>query len=192
MTSCPVTPPSATTATCLPAAGSMMPMLWSPLLATSTQPDAARAVPCNAIAQNTNERLRNAVSRCFIGAVSYHQDFRRWCIPMKDTRIPGFQGFRGLRNPENPQIQVFVLDGPRSAVGRDQNGLAVGEVEGLGERDAVLGVLDRERVMARWQSISSLEAGAEHLAVGRDLDGYARSDEHPPGGTFRRGWLRRG
>ena len=54
----------------------MMPMLCSPLLATSSQPDAARALPCNAIAHSTNERLRNAVSRCFIGAVSYHQDFK--------------------------------------------------------------------------------------------------------------------
>src|SRR3954454_25252692 len=43
MTSCPVTPLSSITATCLPATGSMMPRVCSPLLATSRSPPAASA-----------------------------------------------------------------------------------------------------------------------------------------------------
>src|SRR6476469_7293668 len=90
----------------------MMPMLCSPLLATSSQPDAARALPCSAIAHSTNERLRNAVSRCFIGAVSYHQAFRMGRIPNeKDTWILGFQRVKELfgRIPKISKSRLVVF-----------------------------------------------------------------------------------
>src|SRR3954468_24254113 len=45
MTSCPVTPLSAMVATCLPATGSMMPSVCSPLLATRRSPPAPSAAP---------------------------------------------------------------------------------------------------------------------------------------------------
>ena len=57
-------------------------------------------------------------------------------IPDKKTLDSGFQGFKTVwQNPENLEIQVFVFRirrGLSSAIGGNQNGLADGEVEGLG------------------------------------------------------------
>src|ERR1019366_8600682 len=59
--SCPVTPPSATSATCRAEVGSMMPRALLPLLATSSQPEVGLAAP---VPKASIPRSENAKGSC--------------------------------------------------------------------------------------------------------------------------------
>src|SRR5580704_6243100 len=63
ITSWPVMPPSSTAATWFPETGSMMPSVWSPLLATSTQPfeGARSAVNAGIIANPSTAIFRKSI-----------------------------------------------------------------------------------------------------------------------------------